>query len=219
MGNILKTNVSFLFIFVGSLSAHSLWIPEGVFGWEAAKSCYLPLKKEIPPGAISPNILNLDRLKMGEYARESAELRLASLDCFRDTVLKDLPKEDPLTEDLGEYFKTSLLAGKEKEEEFFSYEWRILLLDHRPYPLTPGEISLAKQWFESHSEIKNEITNLSMEYLSEKDPKGKYSRYLDLLTGYYGSLLRERDKFLLSISIESYKSYTDALKHRKEKAE
>lgn len=178
----------------------------------------MPLKKEIQQGAISPNLLNLDRAKMGEYAKESAELRISSLNCFRENVAKDLP-EDAVSEDLGEYFKASILAEKEKEDMYFSYEWRILLSDNRPYPLTPGEVNLAKQWFESRLEIKTEITNLTMEFLSEKDPKGKESRYLDLFTGYYGSLLRERDKFLLSLSVESYQSYTEALKHRKEKAE
>ncbi|EOQ97663.1 hypothetical protein LEP1GSC195_0113 [Leptospira wolbachii serovar Codice str. CDC] len=218
MGKLPKFYLNLLFVFVGSLSAHSLWIPEGNLGWEAAKECYLPLKKEIPPGAISPNLLNLDRLRMEDYAKESAELRLASLDCFRDKVTKDLP-EDPIVEDLGEYFKGPILSGKEKEEVFFSYEWRILLSDNRPYPLTPGEVGIAKQWFESHTEVKEEITNLTIEYLSEKNPKEKYRRYLDLFTGYYGTLLRERDKFLLSLSLESYKSYTDAMKQRKEKPE
>ncbi|MBM9545985.1 hypothetical protein JWG40_03080 [Leptospira sp. 201903074] len=218
MGNFSNIFLSFFLIFIGSLSAHSLWIPEGNLGWEAAKECYLPLKKDIPPGAISPNLLNLDRAKMAEYAKESAELRIASLNCFRENVIKNLP-EDPLAEDLGEYLKASIVAGNEKEEVYFSYEWRILLSDNRPYPLTPGEITLAKQWFESHLEIKTEITNLTIEYLSEKDPKGKQTRYLDLLTGYYGTLLRERDKFLLSLSVESYQSYTEALKQRKEKAE
>lgn len=219
MGSFPKISFFFFSIIIGSLSAHSLWIPEGNLGWEAANDCYLPLKKEIPPGPISPNLLNLDRSKMEDYARESAELRMASLNCFYNQVSKNLPNEDPLSEDLGEYFKASLLAGKDKEENFFSYEWRVLLSDSRPYPLTPGEVSLAKQWFESHLEIKKEITNLSIEYLSEKNPKNKYERYFDLFTGYYGSLLRERDKFLLSLSLESMKSYTDALKHRKEKAE
>ncbi|MCW7487296.1 hypothetical protein [Leptospira meyeri] len=219
MGNFVKPYPLLIFIFVGSISAHSIWIPEGNLGWEAAKDCYLPLKKEIPPGAISPSLINLDRTKMGEFAKESAELRMASLNCFRDQVSKTLPSDDPLAKDLGEYFQSSLLYGNEKEETFFSYEWRILLSDSRPYPLTPGEVSLAKQWFESHLEIKKEITNLSIEYLSEKNPNDKYERYLELFTGYYGSLLRERDKFLLSLSLESLKSYTDALKHRKEKAE
>ncbi|TGM22689.1 hypothetical protein [Leptospira meyeri] len=219
MGNFVKPYPLLIFIFVGSISAHSIWIPEGNLGWEAAKDCYLPLKKEIPPGAISPSLINLDRTKMGEFAKESAELRMASLNCFRDQVSKTLPSDDPFAKDLGEYFQSSLLYGNEKEETFFSYEWRILLSDSRPYPLTPGEVSLAKQWFESHLEIKKEITNLSIEYLSEKNPNDKYERYLELFTGYYGSLLRERDKFLLSLSLESLKSYTDALKHRKEKAE
>ncbi|MCW7493707.1 hypothetical protein ND861_13740 [Leptospira sp. 2 VSF19] len=219
MGNFFRTYQLLFFIFVGSLSAHSLWIPEGNLGWEAAKDCYIPLKKEIPPGAISPSLINLDRTRMEEYARESAELRLASLNCFRDQVSKNLPEEEPLTSDLGEYFKASLLSGKEKEEMYFSYEWRILLSDSRPYPLTPGEVNFAKQWFEAHTEVKEEITNLSIEYLSEKNPQTKYNRYLDLFTGYYGTLLRERDKFLLSLSLESLKSYTDALKQRKEKPE
>ncbi|TGL52120.1 hypothetical protein EHQ55_03995 [Leptospira meyeri] len=219
MGNFVKPYSLLFFIFVGSITAHSIWIPEGNLGWEAAKDCYLPLKKEIPPGAISPSLINLDRTKMGEFAKESAELRMASLNCFRDQVSKTLPSDDPLAKDLGEYFQSSLLDGNDKEETFFSYEWRILLSDSRPYPLTPGEVSLAKQWFESHLEIKKEITNLSIEYLSEKNPNDKYERYLELFTGYYGSLLRERDKFLLSLSLESLKSYTDALKHRKEKAE
>ena len=219
MGNFAKPFPILFFIFAGSISAHSLWIPEGNLGWEVAKDCYVPLKKEIPPGAISPNVINLDRTRMGEYAKESAEHRVASLECFRDQVSKTLPEDDPETKDLGEYFQSSLLAGNEKEESFFSYEWRILLSDNRPYPLTPGEVTLAKQWFESHLEIKKEITNLSIEYLSEKNPKNKHERYIDLFTGYYGSLLRERDKFLLSLSLESLKSYTDALKHRKEKAE
>ncbi|EMJ90067.1 hypothetical protein [Leptospira meyeri] len=219
MGNFVKPYSLLFFIFVGSIAAHSIWIPEGNLGWEAAKDCYLPLKKEIPPGAISPSLINLDRTKMGEFAKESAELRMASLNCFRDQVSKTLPSDDPLAKDLGEYFQSSLLDGNDKEETFFSYEWRILLSDSRPYPLTPGEVSLAKQWFESHLEIKKEITNLSIEYLSEKNPNDKYERYLELFTGYYGSLLRERDKFLLSLSLESLKSYTDALKHRKEKAE
>lgn len=218
MVNFPKSTFSFFLFFIGSVSAHSLWIPEGYLGWEKAKDCYLPLKKEIQQGAISPNLLNLDRAKMGEYAKESAELRISSLNCFRENVAKDLP-EDAVSEDLGEYFKASILAEKEKEDMYFSYEWRILLSDNRPYPLTPGEVNLAKQWFESRSEIKTEITNLTMEFLSEKDPKGKESRYLDLFSGYYGSLLRERDKFLLSLSVESYQSYTEALKHRKEKAE
>ncbi|TGL40914.1 hypothetical protein [Leptospira perdikensis] len=218
MGKFSPIYLVFFLLIQGSLSAHSLWIPEGNLGWEEANSCYQSLKKEIPPGALSPNILNLDRIRMEEYAKESAEKRLASLECFREKIIKNLP-DDPLAEDLGEYFKTSILSGKEKEEVYFSYEWRILLSDNRPYPLTPGEINLAKQWFESHTEIKTEITILTTEFLSEKNPKEKYSRYLDLFTGYYGSLLRERDKFLLSISVESYKSYTDALKQRKEKAE
>ncbi|TGK78886.1 hypothetical protein EHQ31_09960 [Leptospira montravelensis] len=219
MGSLPKVSHLFFFIFVGSVSAHSLWIPEGNLGWEAANDCYLPLKKEIPAGPISPNLINLDRTKMEEYAKESAELRLNSLNCFYDQVSKNLPKDDPLSLDLGEYFKASLLAGKEKEELYFSYEWRILLSDSRPYPFTPGEVNLAKQWFEAHTEVKEEITNLSIEYLSEKNPKAKSKRYLDLFTGYYGTLLRERDKFLLSLSLESLKSYTDALKQRKEKAE
>lgn len=219
MGKSKPTYLVFLLFAFSSLSAHSLWIPEGNRGSEEAKSCYLPLKKEIPPGALSPNILNLDRFKMEEYAKESAELRLASLECFREKMAKNLTDEDPLAEDLGEYLKASILSGKEKEEVYFSYEWRILLSDNRPYPLTPGEVNLAKQWFESYKEIKSEISLLTIEYLSEKNPKGKHSRYLDLFTGYYGSLLRERDKFLLSLSVESYKSYTDALKQRKEKAE
>ncbi|PJZ45065.1 hypothetical protein [Leptospira brenneri] len=218
MGKIQKLYLVFLLVFSYSLSAHSLWIPEGNLGWKEAKDCYLPLKKEIPPGAISPNLLNLDRIKMGEYAKESAMLRLNSLDCFRDKV-GNLSLENTGTENLGEYFTPSLLSEKQWEETFFSYEWRILLSDSRQYPLTPAEINTAKQWFESYTEIKKEITNLSIEYLSEKNPKNKYDRYLDLFTGYYGSLLRERDKFLLSISIESYKSYTDALKQRKENAE
>lgn len=219
MGSFPKTNLLFFFIFVGSVSAHSLWIPEGNLGWEAAKDCYVPLKKEIPAGPISPNLINLDRTNMEEYAKESAELRLNSLNCFLEVVSKTLPEDDPLTSDLGEYFKASLLSGKDKEEMYFSYEWRILLSDARPYPLTPGEVNLAKQWFEAHTEVKEEITNLSIEYLSEKNPKGKSKRYLDLFTGYYGTLLRERDKFLLSLSLESLKSYTDALNQRKEKAE
>ncbi|MBM9592044.1 hypothetical protein JWG41_16465 [Leptospira sp. 201903075] len=213
------TFLVFFLLLQGSLSAHSLWIPEGNQGWEESKVCYLPLKKEVPPGALSPNILNLDRARMEEFAKESAELRLASLVCFREKVSENLSNEDPLTEDLGEYFKASLVAENEKEEVYFSYEWRILLSDNRPYPLTPGEVNIAKQWFESYKEIKREISLLTTEYLSEKKPKEKHDRYLDLFTGYYGSLLRERDKFLLSISVESYKSYTDALKHRKEKSE
>ncbi|MCW7482459.1 hypothetical protein [Leptospira kanakyensis] len=218
MGKFSKSSLVFLLVFSYSLSGHSLWIPEGSLGWKEAKDCYLPLTKEIPPGAISPNILNLDRIKMGEFAKESAELRLSSLECFFEKI-KDLPLENTKPGKFGEYFAPSLLSGKEKEESFFTYEWRILLSDSRPYPLTPGEINSAKQWFESHTEIKNEITNLSIEYLNEKNPKEKHSRYLDLFTGYYGSLLRERDKFLLSLSLESLKSYTDALKQRKEKSE
>ncbi|TGL87287.1 hypothetical protein EHQ68_12100 [Leptospira congkakensis] len=218
MGKFRKSYLVFLLILSYSLSAHSLWIPEGNLGWKEALDCYLPLKKEIPPGAISPNVLNLDRTRMGEYAKESAELRLASLDCFFEKV-KNVSLENSESGNLGEYFRSSLLLGQEWEKNLFFYEWRILLSDSRPYPLTPGEVNIAKQWFESHTEIKTEITNLSIEYLTEKNPKDKQARYLDLFTGYYGSLLRERDKFLLSISLESLKSYTDALKQRKEKAE
>ncbi|XDD45434.1 hypothetical protein AB3N60_12030 [Leptospira sp. WS39.C2] len=202
------------FLTTGVVYAHSVWIPEGNFGWEEARQCYTVIQNQIPPKAISPDIQNLDRSKMAIYAKESAELRLSSLDCIRANI--KLPENES---NLGELLTPSLLSGYQMEESFFQMEWRILLSENRPYPLTPSEISLAKQWSESHSEIKREIFSLTLEYLSEKNPSSKREKYLDLFTGYFGSLLRERDKFLLSLSIESYSSYTDVLKQRKEKSE
>jgi|GEM_PF-1757667 len=204
----------FICLTTGVLYAHSVWIPEGNFGWEEAKQCYVTLQKEIPPKAISPDIQNLDRTKMAFFARESAELRINSLDCIKTSIT--LPEKDS---NLGELLTPSLLSGLKWEESYFQLEWRILLSDNRPYPLTPSEIQIAKQWLESHNEIKQEIFALTIEYLSEKNPSSRRERYLELFTGYYGSLLRERDKFLLSLSVESYTSYTDALKQRKEKSE
>ncbi|TGM04976.1 hypothetical protein [Leptospira jelokensis] len=194
--------------------AHSLWIPEGNFGYEVARDCYKPLRSETLIKAISPNLLNLDRGKMAIYAKESAELRLDSLDCLL-TNIKQTESERPI----GELLTPSVQSGFQLEELFFQTEWRILLSENRPYPLTPSELSLAKQWLESHIEIKREILNLTIEYLTEKNPNSRRDRYLDLFTGYYGSLLRERDKFLLSLSVESYSSYTEALKQRKETSE
>lgn len=194
--------------------SHSVWIPEGNLGWEAANKCYIPLSKETLTKAISPNIQNLDRAKMAIYAKESAELRLSSLDCILDNL--KLPESEL---PIGEVLSPSLESGFQLEELFFQTEWRILLSESRLYPLTPSELSLAKQWLESHNEIKREILNLTIEYLSLKNPKSKRERFLDLFTGYYGSMLREKDKFYLSLSIESYTSYTEALKQRKETSE
>lgn len=201
-------------ILTGTVEPHSVYIPEGNFGWEAANQCYVVLETEMLPKAISPNIQNLDRAKMAMYAKESAEVRLKSLDCLLGKL--NNPQEE---KNLGALLKPSLLSGFQIEESFFRSEWRILLAENREYPLTPSEMSLAKQWLTSYQEIKQEIMALTIEYVSEKNPSSKRERYLDLFTGYYGSLLRERDKFLLSLSIETYTSYTEALKQRKEKSE
>ncbi|TGM44041.1 hypothetical protein EHQ92_13885 [Leptospira biflexa] len=210
-----KPSFQFLIgLIVTGIHSHSVWIPEGNFAWEVANKCYMVLKTEIPPKAISPDVQNLDRAKMAAYGRESAELRLSSLDCIRENI-----QTTDSDSNLAEMLKPSLLSGFQLEESFFLSEWRILLTDNRPYPLTPSEIGLAKQWLESRNEIKQEIFSLTLEYLSEKNHISKRERYLDLLTGYYGSMLRERDKFLLSLSVESYASYTEALKLRKEKSE
>lgn len=214
-GQMVKQTLPFLFcIIVSGINSHSVWIPEGNFGWEAANKCYVTLNSEIPPKAISQNIQNLDRIKMAAYAKESAELRISSIDCIRDSIT--LPDTET---NISKVLSPSLLSGYQMEESFFQLEWRILLAENRPYPLTPSEMTLAKQWLESHNEIKQEIFALTLEYLSEKNPNSKRERYLELFTGYYGSMLRERDKFLLSLSVESYLSYTEALKQRKEKSE
>lgn len=208
------TILLFTLTIVCEVYSHSVWIPEGNFGFEVSRDCHKPLSSETITKAISPNIQNLDRAKMAVYAKESAELRLSSLDCILENI-----KQTESEMRIGEILTPSLQSGFQLEDLFFQSEWRILLSENRPYPLTPSELSLAKQWLESHKEIKREIFNLTIEYLSEKNPKSKRDRYLDLFTGYYGSLLRERDKFLLSLSIESYTSYTEALKQRKETSE
>ncbi len=103
-----------------------------------------------------------------------------------------------------------------REAYFLELEWRILTDSARPYPLTPTEFELAKLYFDTQTKIRNEIHSLTISILKEKtDRKDKKTE--ELFLSFYGSLLREREKFLFSLSSETYNSYLDGLKKRQEK--
>ncbi|MDF3822017.1 hypothetical protein P3G55_19080 [Leptospira sp. 96542] len=197
-----------LFCLVTNLSASSVLFPEGEVGAKEANLCFKQTKLRAPISPISQNIFNIDTKKIHEYAKESAELRLSSIRCIQSKQEKKLEKK---------VWETLVHLTNLQEEKLFVYEWRILLSDKRPYPFTPDEIERAKEWQKNRLEIRKEIQKLTLDtFLSEPDPKAD-ERFLELFTGYYGSLLREREKFLFSISIESQKAYIEFLKKRTEK--
>ncbi len=95
-------------------------------------------------------------------------------------------------------------------------EWRILTDSSRAYPLTPTEFESAKLYFDTQTKIRNEIHNLTISILKEKTNQ-KDKQMEGIFLSFYGSLLREREKFLFSLSSETYNSYVDGLKKRQEK--
>lgn len=186
--------------------SHSILFPEGNLGDADSINCYVKLKKNSPLGFISKSIYKLDNETIKSLALDSMEARINSLKCLKEIWKKDSNQLVP------SYEKQVLV-----ENHFLNLEWKILLETSRNFPLTPTEYDSAKQWFETQAKIREEIHNLTIGYLTETDTNPSKFSYQELFLSYYGSLIREREKFLFSLSIETYNSYIDSLKKRQEK--
>ncbi|BDA79501.1 hypothetical protein LPTSP3_g24310 [Leptospira kobayashii] len=199
-------NVSFLFIFslwVSSLSSSSVWIPEELELGKEAKSCYKPLK-DWGIGMLSKNSYELESNSFQNFAKESANLRLSSLACLRGLIKKESDKNAILS---GYEF------GISREDHLFRLELRILTSTERDFPLTPIEMKSVKDWTETRGQLVEGIRNLTRDGLmySDKDWENKKGNLEEEIRARYGSLVREREKFLFSLSIESRASYLNYL--------
>ncbi len=140
-----------------------------------------------------------------EFANDSANIRFKSVNCLRS-----LAKTEADTASLLYGYETGLA----REDHLFLLEIKILLSSNREYPLTPLEEKSVKDWIESRRELTEGIRSLTKEALqfSDRDWEKNKEEWKENISSHYGSLLREREKFLLSLSLESRSSYIQYLK-------
>lgn len=198
----------FCFGFVLPLFANSLYIPEGNFYSEYAAECYKPVSDLGPIGILGE--LNRNRDKIDNLAKDSATTRMNSLECLSQKI--------PQEEEKAKRLESSLLSSSHWEDGLRRIEWRILLSNQRSYPFTPQEIESAKLYLKQRQETQTEIFQLSLRYLLEQDPNQKRNVYEQGFQSLYGSNIREYQKFLASLSLESYESYIKLLETREGKS-
>lgn len=193
------------FVFQVSVFANSVLLPEGSLGWQESLDCYkgLSLASQTPLLSLSPS--RIDSQKIRDLASDSANARVQSLKCLKDRFGTN-----------SESLIPSYERQMSREFYFMELEWRILTDSSRAYPLTPTEFESAKLYFDTQTKIRNEIHNLTISILKEKTNQ-KDKQMEGIFLSFYGSLLREREKFLFSLSSETYNSYVDGLKKRQEK--
>ncbi|WP_411822022.1 hypothetical protein [Leptospira sp. 'Mane'] len=196
---------SFLVLFFWSnlTNASSIWIPEELELGKEAKVCYKPLG-DWGTGMISKNSYELESNSFQNFAKESTKLRMSSITCLRGLI----KKESDLTAILFGY-ETSL----SRENHLFLLEIKILTSQERDFPLTPLETKSVKDWIETRTLLVEGIRNLTRDslYYSDKDWENKKGNLEEEIRARYGSLVREREKFLFGLSIESRASYLNYL--------
>ncbi|GBF49764.1 hypothetical protein LPTSP4_12830 [Leptospira ryugenii] len=193
-----------------SLSALSLLFPEESSYAEESKLCYQPLQTKISNQSLSPSPNQINDKLIESLARESAEIRMASIECLR--AYAKTPEE---REDMQRSYEKSL----EREDNLEALEKKILIGANREYHLTPIEIQTSEEYFQTRQIIREGIRSFTKEaiLLSEKEfRKEKKNLQLEFYLR-YGSLLREREKFLFRLTIESRRSYLKFLETFTEK--
>ncbi|TGN10232.1 hypothetical protein [Leptospira ilyithenensis] len=199
-------SLSFLFVLslgASTLGAGSIWIPEELELGKEAKSCYQPMK-DWGIGMLSKNSYELESNTFQNFAKESANFRLSSLACLRGLIKKESDRSAILS---------GYEAGIAREDHLFRLELKILTSSERDFPLTPIEMKSVKDWTETRVQLVEGIRNLTKEGLlySDKDWENKKENLEEEIRARYGSLVREREKFLFRLSIESRASYLNYL--------
>ncbi|MDZ4727900.1 MAG: hypothetical protein SH817_17210 [Leptospira sp.] len=188
----------------------SIWIAEGLSYHKEAKTCYVNLLKESKVGLISRSYLEMADLEINELAKDSVLARINSLVCLRKSVQ---------TEEDREALVSAYEASYATEDHLASLEKKILLNMDREYHLTPLEEKSVGDWFVLRNFLVSGIRELTRDaiLMPDKDWAKRSRNFESEFYARYGSLLREREKFLFSLSIESRASYLQFLNQFTEK--
>jgi hypothetical protein len=159
---------------------------------------------------LSRTVAEFADREISDYANDSTNARIGSLICLRK-FLKT--KEDQ--EALAHSFEYSLT----REDHLATLEKKILLNQDRDYHLTPMEEKSVADYFSIRDSLVSDIRKLTRFGIlyDEKEWKEEGPNWREEIKARYGALLREREKFLFSLSIESRASYLTFLKQFTEK--
>lgn len=200
----------FILFAIKTLDATSIWIAEGLPYAKESKECYVNLQSASFVGQLSRSVAEFADKEISEYATDSTNARLGSLICLRKFLNT---KED--REALARSFENSAF----REIHLSRIEKKMLLHSDREYHLTPLEAKLVEEYYVTRIALVSEIRErtLSAIQMEEEEWKKEAKNLREELKARYGALLRERERFLFSLSIESRASYLTYLKQFTEK--
>ncbi len=192
-----------------SLSATSIWIAEGLPFHKQANECYVPLQLQSNVGLLSRSVAEFADKEISELATDSTNAVFTSLICLR----KNLKEEDH--KDLANSYESSVY----RETHLNKIEKKILLNVEREYYLTPPEKKLVEEYFMIRETLIQDIRKIIIAaiLMDNSEWKKEAPNTREELKARYGALLRERERFLFSLSIESRASYLTYLKQFTEK--
>ncbi len=201
-------SLGYLFIFLvllrSSIFGSAIFIPEGLPFHEEAKTCYVSLKLQSNLGQLSRSVTEFADAKINDLASDSTDARSASLICLRKFL-----KTEEDRESLISGFNASLA----REDKLSELEKKILFNPSREYPLTPMEEKSSRDWFAIRESLVEDLRKLTREGIlyTEEEWQKKNPNWREEVRARYGALLREREKLLFSLTIESKASYLNFL--------
>jgi len=190
--------------------ATGIWIPKGSLFADVAEGCYIPLAKAPSPQMISKTTQSIENKQINELALDSTMARLSSVECLRKKLTT---KED--REALSKSYESNFFIA----DHFVFLEKKLILANNRDYHLTPVEEVSVSEYFRTREVLTDAIRRLTLDaiVLSDPDWQKQSQNWQEEIRSRYGALLREREKFLLSLSIESRASYLQFLNQFTEK--
>ncbi|TGL58045.1 hypothetical protein EHQ58_11680 [Leptospira ognonensis] len=200
----------FILFAITTLNATSIWIAEGLPYAKEAKECYVNLQSASFVGQLSRSVAEFADKEIAEYATDSTNARLGSVICLR----KFLNTKDD-REELARSFENSAF----RESHLSRIERKILLNSDREFHLTPVEAKLVEEYYATRIALVSEIRERTIAAIQMEDEewKDEAKNFREELKARYGALLRERERFLFSLSVESRASYLTYLKQFTEK--
>jgi len=193
-----------------TLSPTSIWIAEGMPYAKEARECYVPLQMNSQVSQLSRTVAEFADKEINENATDSTNARIASLLCLRKYL-----KSEEDRKALADSYEISMFS----EDHLHLIEKKILLKKDREYYLTPMEERSATDYYLLRESLAADIRKLTLSaiLMEEKEWKEEGKNWREETKARYGALLREREKFLFSLSIETRASYLTFLRQFTEK--
>jgi hypothetical protein len=175
-----------------------------------ARECYVPLQMNSQVSQLSRTVAEFADKEINENATDSTNARIASLLCLRKYL-----KSEEDRKALADSYERSVFS----EDHLNLIEKKILLKKDREYYLTPMEERSATDYYLLRESLAADIRKLTLSaiLMEEKEWKEEGKNWREETKARYGALLREREKFLFSLSIETRASYLTFLRQFTEK--